>query len=240
MDTGRRKGDYIDIGKYLVHKMRKTKGEQQNEKIRNYAWTRMTQKSPPPTDEKGAIDRYGLSLEEIQRLYEKFGRDVKKLNAYLKKKYGNYETKDATKLEDKDSVNFGSPSSAELSASPLPKTRKNRIPRMSNSSRSSSAPLPQNKTRRQHNRPVIYISKESRSSSGRSSSSRRSSSRRSSSRRSSSRSSGRSSGRSSSREPEKLFIKRRKPKGSFDDVRHSGHANNRAYIVKKITESQSL
>lgn len=192
-----------------------------NNEILNYAWTRVTPTSPSPTDEKGSIDTRGRTLEYIQRLYEKFGRDVKKLNPYLKKEYEDYKKKYATKLEDKDSVNFGSPSPEERSASPSPKTRKNWIPRMSKSSRSSSAPLPQNKTRRQHNRPVIKISKESRSSSGRSGRSGRSSS-------------------SRSREPEKLFEKRHKPKGSFDDVRHSGHANNRAYIVKKITESQSL
>jgi hypothetical protein len=198
-----------------------------NNEIQKYAWTQVTQKSPPPTDEKGAIDTRGRTLKYIQRLYEYYDKNPEKVIEHVEKEYGNYETKDAKKLEDKDSVNFGSPSPEELSPSPLPKTRKKRIPRMSKSSRSSSAPLPQNKTtKKKHNRPVIYISKESRSSSsGRSS-----------------RSSGRSSRSSSSRsrEPEKLFEKRHKPKGSFDDVRHSGHANNRAYIVEEIKKSQSL
>jgi hypothetical protein len=194
------------------------KALQKQYEIRKEAWKRVTPESVS-TDEKGAIETYGLPRKRIQELYKSFG-NTEKLNAHLKSKL-EYLNPDIKGLEDNDSVNFGSPIPAELSASPLPKpkTRKNWFPRTSQSSRSSSAPSPQNKTRRRkHNRPVIKISNSSRSSS---SSSSRSSSR-------------------NNKEPEKIFVKRRNPKSSFADVRHSGHEKKRAHIVKKIRESQSV
>lgn len=216
MDTGY----YGNPGKNVIKRAARTKGKQQNEKIRKEKWTRVTQKSPSPTDEKGAIETYGLPRKKIQELYKHFG-NTEKVNEYLKSKF-EYVNPDIKGLEEYDVVNFGSPSPEELSPSPLlkPKTRKNWFPRTSQSSRSSSAPSPQNKTRRRkENRKVIQISNSSRSSSRSSNSSSRS---------------------RSNKEPEKIFVKRYNPKSSFDDVRDSGHANNHAYVVEQIKESQSL
>ena len=102
MDTGY----YGNPGKNVMKRAARTKGKQQNEKIRKEKWTRVTQKSPSPTDEKGAIETYGLPRKKIQEFYERFGKKPEKVNEYLKHRL-EYVNPDIIGLEEHDVVNFG-------------------------------------------------------------------------------------------------------------------------------------